>query len=60
MAADVTNLKIQTIHRFDEWLYEASYGHYRDYSMILHMISLVQVWNDIDNVEPIYEFLVNN
>jgi hypothetical protein len=60
MVVDVNTLKMQVIQVFDDWLYEASYGHFNDYSKILHMISLVQVWNDIENVEPIYEFLINN
>ncbi len=57
---DVNSLKIRTIEEFDEWLFRASYGHYDDYSKILHMISLIQAWNDIDTVGPIYEFLMNN
>lgn len=57
---DVTNLKLKVIQDFDNWLYRASYGHIDDYCMILHMISLVQVWNELENPKPIYEFLINN
>lgn len=60
MAADVSVLKKRITQEFDEWLYRASYGHYDNYNHILHMISLVQIWNEIDNIEPIYEFLINN
>ena len=60
MAADVNVLKEKIIQEFDEWLYRASYGHYDNYNHIIHMISLVQVWNEVDNIEPIYEFLINN
>lgn len=56
---DVINLKVKVINDFDDWLYRASYGHYDNYDMLLHMIALVQAWNEIDNIEPIYEFLIN-
>ena len=60
MGADVNILKEKIVEKFDRWLYRASYGHTNDYSDIIHMIFLVQVWNEIDNVDPIYEFLINN
>lgn len=60
MVVDVNTLKAEIIRRFDNWLFEASYGHYDNYRDILHMISLVQAWNDIDDIYPIYEFLISN
>lgn len=57
---DVTKLKLKVVQDFDNWLYRASYGHLDDYSMILHTIALIQAWNEIDNIEPIYEFIMNN
>ena len=60
MIADVNSLKLIIIEEFDQWLRRASYGHVDKYDSILHKISLVQAWNDIDNVYPIYEFLTSN
>ena len=55
---DVNNLKESIIEDFTSWLDRASYGHIEDYRPILHKISLVQAWNQIDNVQPVYEFLI--
>ena len=55
---DVINLKFKVIEDFDNWLSRASYGHIDDYKFILHTIALIEAWNEIDNVQPIYEFLL--
>jgi hypothetical protein len=60
MGADANILKIRIIEDFDEWLYRASYGHIDKYDHIINKISLIQVWNEVDNIDPIYEFLINN
>ena len=46
------------LNDFDDWLQRASYGRYDGYSNILHTISLIEVWNEIDRVEPLYEYFL--
>lgn len=60
MAADVRVLKENIIDEFEKWLQQASYGQFNKYENILCKISLVEVWDSIDNVDPIYEFLISN
>lgn len=60
MIADVNNLKLKVIEDFDKWLQRLAYGHFDKYDDILHKISLIEIWDDIDNPDPIYEFLMSN
>lgn len=55
---DVNTLKFKVIDDFEGWISRAAYGHYDDYRFILHTIALIQAWNEIDNVQPIYEYLL--
>ncbi len=52
-------LKLKVIRDLDKWIERASIGHYDSYSNILHTISLIDAWNDIDPVEPLYEYFLN-
>lgn len=57
---DAADLKLKVIKEFDRWFYRMAYGHQEKYNHILDMISLIEEWNDIDNIAPIYEYLINN
>ncbi len=56
---DVKTLKLKVIDDFNKWIARASYGHHDNYSNILHTIAFIEVWNDIDNVAPIYQLLLH-
>ena len=55
---DANEIKEKVLRDFDDWLQRASYGRYDDYSHILHMISFVEAWNEIDSVEPLYQYFL--
>lgn len=56
---DARNLELKVIKELDKWADRAAYGHYEDYSHILHTISLIHAWNDIDPIGPLYEYFLN-
>lgn len=61
MAVDVvTNVKIKTIDDFNKLLKRLAKGYRDDYSMILHQIAFIQVCPNLDKIDSIYEYLINN
>lgn len=56
----ITNIKLQIIGDFNEYLKNMNLGHIKDYSNILHKISFVQTYSSFENIDSIYEFLINN
>lgn len=60
MIADAAKLKEKVVQDFEKWLYRLSYGHMDEYCHIINSISLIEAWNHIDNIYPIYEKLIIN
>ena len=56
----ITNLKLNIIKDFDKFLSRLNKGYVEDYSMILNKISFIQTYQYFDEINGIYEFLINN
>ena len=56
----ITNLKLNIIKDFDKFLSRLNKGYVEDYSMILNKISFIQTYQYLDEINGIYEFLINN
>lgn len=55
---DAKHIGIKIVKELDKWIDRAAYGHYDDYSHILHMISFMHAWNEIEPIGPLYEYFL--
>ena len=53
------NMKTQVIKEFDVFLKELMIGRQNNYDKILRKISFIEAYPYLDNVTPMYEFLMN-
>lgn len=56
----ITNLKKKVIKDFNKFLIRLNKGYIDNYDMILHQISFIQTCQYFENIDGIYEFLMNN
>lgn len=56
----ITNIKLDIISDFDQYVKRLNIGYKDNYDLILHKISFIQAYQALDKIEPIYEFLINN
>lgn len=56
----ITNLKKKVIKDFNKFMKRLNRGYKDNYDMILHSISFIQTCQQLDKIDGIYEFLINN
>lgn len=56
----ISKLKLKTIKDFNMFLNRANKGYILDYTIILHQISFIQIYQKFDKLDGIYEYLMNN